>query len=481
MRIQFDRGTLLCHGQAQPRALLRRAGARFDTQAGLFRLPAYRYARLRDLLDQETIAVDDQALRRPLERRPFAIRAAPPLRPYQEGALLAWRATGGRGVVVLPTGSGKTRVALAAMEGVDWPILCIAPTRALVRQWQRTLLAARPGPVGILGDGERSLEPLADVTVATFESARRHMARIGNRFALLIVDEVHHFGGSPRDEALEMAVAPARLGLTATPTRDPARLERLQDLVGPEVFHTRADALAGSYLAHLKTVVVRLPLTAGERRVWERERAPFTAFWRTLAAERDDADFRQLVRAAQNDAAARDALSSWRRARRLLHLTSAKLDAIDLLLRLHAGRGRQRVLVFTGDNDSAYQVARRFLIPPVTCHTGAAEREEVLRRFRSGEYRALVSARVLNEGLDVPEAEVGIVVAGSHGGREHAQRLGRLLRPGPGKIATCYELVTLGTPEHWQAERRRGALDGAFKSALHVHWNERRPALPRGE
>jgi superfamily II DNA or RNA helicase len=77
-----------------------------------------------------------------------------------------------------------------------------------------------PHAIGCLGDGERDLAP---ITVATFEGAYRNMERLGNRFDLLIVDEVHHFGTGLRDEALEMAIADARLGLTATPRSDRRR------------------------------------------------------------------------------------------------------------------------------------------------------------------------------------------------------------------------------------------------------------------
>jgi superfamily II DNA or RNA helicase len=65
---------------------------------------------------------------------------------------------------------------------------------------------------------------------------------------------------------------------------------------------------------------------------------------------------------------------------------------------------------------------------------------------------------VLNEGLDVPDAEVGIIVAGSKGEREHVQRVGRVLRPRPGKRALVYELVVRATAEVEQARKRRSAL-----------------------
>jgi superfamily II DNA or RNA helicase len=126
-----------------------------------------------------------------------------------------------------------------------------------------------------------------------------------------------------------------------------------------------------------------------------------------------------------------------------------------MLLARHRG---QRTLVFVADNDTAYRIARAELVMPLTCDIGRREREDVLARFRAGQLRALVSAQVLNEGLDVPDADVGIVVGGRHGEREHIQRVGRLLRPGVGKRATVYELVVPQSGEARAAERRWGRL-----------------------
>jgi superfamily II DNA or RNA helicase len=120
--------------------------------------------------------------------------------------------------------------------------------------------------------------------------------------------------------------------------------------------------------------------------------------------------------------------------------------------------GAARVLIFTADNASAYTIAREHLIMPLTCDIDRQERDQVLDAFRQGQLRALVSSRVLNEGLDVPDADVAVIVGGALGEREHVQRIGRLLRPTPGKRALVYELVTRQTLEVSQAWRRRQGL-----------------------
>ncbi len=82
--------------------------------------------------------------------------------------------------------------------------LCLVPTRILIEQWQKEIKKFYSGKIGIYGDGQKELAP---ITISTFESAYRNMNQIGNRFDLLIIDEVHHFGNGIRDELLEMSTA----------------------------------------------------------------------------------------------------------------------------------------------------------------------------------------------------------------------------------------------------------------------------------
>ena len=129
---------------------------------------------------------------------------------------------------------------------------------------------------------------------------------------------------------------------------------------------------------------------------------------------------------AWRSAPGRAAVEAWRGAHRLLALTDAKSEAIGTLLARHRD---SRTLVFTATKEAAYRVAREHLVMPITADVRSAERDAALAAFRAGRIRALVSARVLNEGFDVPDADVGIVAGGTLGEREHVQRIGRLLRP----------------------------------------------------
>ncbi len=120
------------------------------------------------------------------------------------------------------------------------------------------------------------------------------------------------------------------------------------------------------------------------------------------------------------------------------------------------GRHRaDRALLFTQDNATCYAVSRRFLIPAITHQTKIRERSEILERFGEGSYGAVVTSKVLNEGVDIPAANVAIVISGSGSVREHVQRLGRILRKRDGKRALLYELYTADTSEAFTSERRR--------------------------
>ncbi len=447
MRLVFDRGTLALLDPEPGFSGAELPGAVLDPRVGLWRAPGCRYQALRRALRSATVPFGDAVARRLGERRRFE---PPELRPYQAGALTAWRLARGRGIVAIPTGGGKTRVAVAAIAATGLPAICLVPTRVLMHQWVETLTAFCPaGTIGCLGDGRREIRR---VTVATFESAWRRMDQIGDRFGLLVVDEAHHFGAGLKDEALEMSVAPFRLGLTATPPEG-AQLERLEGLVGPIVFRRSVDDLVGRYLAEYERITLHLELTGPERLDYEREMHAFREVHRAFFRVCPQASWQDFAKAAGGSRAGRAALASLRRARRLLAYPAAKASAVDALLRQHRDA---RVLLFTAGNEDAYRIARAQLIMPITCDIGRKERADALDRFRRGELRALVSSRVLNEGVDVPDAGVAIVVGASHGVREHIQRIGRVLRPAPGKRALVYELVMRGTTEVRQA-RRRGA------------------------
>lgn len=425
MRIRFDRGTLVLEalaGGPEPASL---DGATWDPEAHAWRYPADRH---RDLI----VRLADTGVRQADEVRTAELPPGwilPPLRWYQQAALDAWRAAHHRGTVVLPTGAGKTLVALAAMARLGVATLVLVPTRVLLDQWHASIAAAWPHPIGRLGDGTYRVE---DVTIATYASAVAWAPRIGDRFGLVVIDEAHHVGAWCPRELLEMLVAPARLGLTATPPDNP----RLAQHVGEVVIALGVDDLVGDGIAAYEQTEIPITLSATERARYDAHRRVFAASYARYR-QRGDGGWRAYAQDAARSTRGREALAAWRTSREVLAYPEHKRAKLRELLARHAD---DRTLVFTGDNATTYAIARELLVPPITHEIKRVERTSVLERFRCGELRVLVSAQVLDEGVDVPDAEVAIIVGGTASARRHVQRIGRVLRPRPGKVAKIYEL-----------------------------------------
>ncbi|EMA43278.1 DEAD/DEAH box helicase family protein [Halococcus saccharolyticus] len=418
-----------------------------DPRSKTARAPAVRYAALREALDECGVTFDDRVLADPS----IDVRSAYELREYQQEALDAWRANDDRGCLELPTGSGKTVIGLAAIEALDTAALVVVPTIDLLEQWRRECETEFDVEVGQLGGGEQRVEAL---TIATYDSAYLRADDIGDRFGLVIFDEVHHLGGEGYREIARLLAVPARLGLTATFERPDGAHEIVEDLCGPLVYRIAPDDLAGEHLAAYDIKRLAVELTDEERAAYDDHRETFTNYLATSNLDmRSGSDYRKLVMRSGNDPQAREALLANQRAREVMMNADAKVATLADLLDHHR---EDRVIVFTAHNDLVYRLSERFLLPAITHQTGAAERREILAKFREGTYSRVVAANVLDEGVDVPAANVAVVLSGSGSTREFTQRLGRILRPTEdGGRALLYEVVTEETAEERVAERRR--------------------------
>jgi len=446
--LTFDRGTLLLHPPPKGKAWI--AYATWDDRVERFRIPASDYVALVGALRSEGVHFEDQAggfLELPLVSG-FAMEPY----PHQREALAAWQRANHRGVVVLPTASGKTYLAQLAMEAVRRPTLVVVPTLDLMHQWYAQLLAAFPGVgVGLLGGGSRDDTP---VLVATYDSAAIHAETLGNRYGLLVFDECHHLPADFHRVVAEFSLAPFRLGLTATPERADGRHTDLDALVGPTVYRRRPEDLAGGALARHEAVQIRVRLSPDEQNRHDECIALRNTFLRQSGIALGGSDgWRRFVQASARSAAGRRAMLAHREAKTLALGTESKLRVLASLLERH---WPAQTLIFTHDNAAVHRISRAFLIPAITHQTAVKERHAILAAFREGRYRTLVASQVLNEGVDVPEASVAIILSGTASEREYVQRLGRILRRGKGadKLAFLYELVAEGTVEEGTAARR---------------------------
>ncbi|HEY9878520.1 MAG TPA: DEAD/DEAH box helicase family protein [Leptolyngbyaceae cyanobacterium] len=446
--LSFDRGTLLLHPPPRGRAWI--DFATWDDRIEKFRIPAHQYRALVETLRAEGIAFEDKVKAfEPLDLNPKMV-----MEPYshQKEALQAWKAAGWRGVVVLPTAAGKTYLAQMAMQATPRSALITVPTLDLMHQWYAHLEAAFPDvPVGLLGGGSRDSTP---ILVATYDSAAIHAETLGNRYALLICDECHHLPSDFNRVIAEYAIAPYRLGLTATPDRTDGRHADLDTLLGPVVYHKTAEDLSGKALAPYQIVQIKVQLSDQERDRYDtliQRRNRFLQESNIWLGSTEG--WQRFVRASAQSQAGRRAMLAHREAKTIALGTEGKMRVLaDLLAEHHP----ERILVFTNDNATVYRISQDFLIPAITHQTPVKERHEILQKFRSGDYPTLVVSHVLNEGVDVPEARVAILLSGSGSTREYIQRLGRVLRKGQGdKLALLYEVVAEETTEENISLRRR--------------------------
>ncbi len=407
---------------------------------------------------------------------------------WQRSALAAWVANGYRGVVEAVTGAGKTRVGLCAVAeqvASGGKSVVVVPTRNLLQQWIREARAVFPeAPIGCLGDGYRDDLRRCEVLVGTVNSVRARDLRLGDNAGLLVADECHRLGSEINRVALGAGFG-RRLGLSATHARmDGAHRSVIEPYFGGVVYRFGyADAIAQGVVARFKVALVAVAFEEEERLHYEylsdkvrRARArllegfgippePFGEFMKAVNRLRLDGTRLQAIAAGRY-------LSAFNRRRELLAETNAKLEGLCKLE--GAVGGARRVIVFTQTVRAAELAAAELVdlgIDAQALHSrlGTVERREVLERFARGHLHTIVAPQVLDEGLDVPDADLGIIVATSRQRRQMIQRMGRVLRPKEdGRPARFAVLYVEGTSEDPALGAHETFLDEIVDTAASV-------------
>ncbi|MDZ8094844.1 MAG: DEAD/DEAH box helicase family protein [Nostoc sp. DedQUE05] len=448
--LNFDRGTLILH--PPPRGKGWMDYATWDDRVEKFRIPAIRYRSLVEALQAEDVNFIDEA------KQFYPVDLVPTLEmePYshQTEALAAWKLAGRQGVVVLPTAAGKTYLAQMAMQSTPRTTLIVVPTLDLMHQWYAHLVAAFPdAEVGLLGGGSRDRTA---ILVATYDSAAIHAETLGNQYALIVFDECHHLPTDFNRVIAEYAIAPYRLGLSATPERTDGKHADLNILIGQEVYRKRAEDLAGKALAEHEIVQIKVKLSQLERERYNQLIQTRNDFLKQSKISLGSLQgWQMFVQMSARSQSGRRAMLAHREAKDIALGTDGKLR---ILINLLAEHYPSRILIFTADNATVYRISQELLIPAITHQTPVKERHEILTKFREGKYNTLVASHVLNEGVDVPAATVAIILSGTGSAREYTQRLGRVLRKGniENKQAILYEVVAEDTSEEGTSARRRG-------------------------
>ena len=352
------------------------------------------------------------------------------LRHYQEQAARAFHAAGsdrgGSGVIVLPCGAGKTIVGLGCMNAVQASTLVLTTGATASRQWREELLdksTLREDQIGEYNGAVKDIRPVTLTTynILTWRSTRDsefvHLGLFDQRnWGLIIYDEVHLLP-APVFQVTATLQARRRLGLTATLVREDGREDDVFALIGPKKADVPWKVLeAEGWIARAVCTEVRLPLP-------DSLRMPY-------------------------------AVSDSRRKFRVASENPAKTAVVERILALHSD---EPTLVIGMYVDQVKEIAGRLGVPSLTGSTAQRQRDRLFDGFRAGRIRVLAVSKVANFAVDLPDAAVAIQISGTFGSRqEEAQRLGRILRPKPGRNqAHFYTLVSRDTVEQQYALRRQ--------------------------
>ena len=429
--------------------------ATVDPRTNLLRAPALHYSNIICYLEESGIDYNDSVM--DLIPSPLFVTTDVSLREYQKRALEKWVKAGMKGCVVLPTGSGKTIIGIKAIEKANSATLIVVPTLDLMGQWTEILSKHFPNTkIGNLGGGTDDIQA---ITVATYDSAYLRAASIGNKFSLIVFDEVHHLAAPGYRSIAEQMAAPYRLGLTATIEREDNLHKDFPKLVGGVVFQVNPSELAeNKHLAHYEIERRQVKMTSQEKQEYDRSYGIYQVYLNKSGIRLNHTGaFQRLIMMSAKNKAARQALLARNRALELALNSKSKMEELRKILIENRGI---KAIIFTQHNSLVHEISNRFFVPLITHKTSKEERQFTLMGFKEGRFSAIVTSKVLDEGVDVPEAELGIIVSGTGSGREFIQRLGRLLRPKRDitKKARLIELISSDTHETITSARRKKAL-----------------------
>ena len=338
IEIHFDHGTLVLTGTAPVLDEL----VTLDGRTGRYRAPAQRYRDVVLALRGAGVSYEDRARK----FAPLGVSGEVAIDPYphQAEALAAWQKAGSRGIVELPTGAGKTILAVLAIARTDRPTLIVVPTIDLLNQWATVLETHLGQTVGMLGGGESDRQP---ITVTTYDSAAFQTEFHGDRFGLLICDECHHLPAPAYRFIASGSIAPYRLGLTATLARTDGGEKTCEALLGDLCYSLPIDALEGEYLAPYDIERVDVELTEEEHARYESERALYIAFYRKSGASFSRRDgWAQFIMRESRSKEGRRALAAYREQRRIAFSSKGKLDALWQIIVRH----REERILSIGNN-----------------------------------------------------------------------------------------------------------------------------------
>jgi len=374
------------------------------------------------------------------------------LRPYQQEAVARFL-TARKGIVVMPTGSGKTAVAIKAMSHIGAKTAVLVPTIVLMNQWVEKLREAGVRATRFYGAEKR----LGRVTVFVFNSAVRHLNAL-KPFSFLVVDEVHHLASKTLRSLLEVAERkPYALGLTSCIQRGDYEDWRIRRVM-PVIYRMRIrEARKNGFVSPLQVIEAPVRMTPYEAQKYD----AYTSTIRNAIAYFKSIGVNTIADIAKlNHPMARACLSALARRKGLLSNIAAKKKRVWQIIEIHRG---EKVLLFSESIQSLEAIRRYLTTKGVPCGIYHSEmplqkRRRALKQWKQGRFNALLSARCLEEGTDVPSCRIGVIIGSGTSKRQFIQRIGRMMRPHGGRPGKIYVVYAAGTIEAGFSGRIRHLL-----------------------
>ena len=353
---------------------------------------------------------------------------------FQIDALNQWFKAGNRGTIVIPTGGGKTFIALKALAKLKVSTIILVTTEELMDQWYNRILrylGYRPGRLS------GKYDELKDVTIITYNTAVKRIDEIRNKFDFVIADECHHVPAETFKEVLFKISSPYRMALSATPTRTDGN-EHLIFLACGEIVYkiTYRDLIKYGLVVPIRHFKIYVELNENERS--EYERAKNILQMKSIAGK-----------------------------------AKMKIDIVKKIVEFEYKLG-SKILVFTQYIQQAEDIYREIKnsIKEVSILTSETkDRDTVFKLFEKGLIKILVTTTVLDEGIDVPDADVAIIVSGTGSPRQMIQRIGRVCRATEGKKeARVYEIITRNTIEEALSKNRHPSGEIFEIECRDIYW-----------
>ena len=308
-------------------------------------------------------------------------------------------------VLANPAGSGKTVTAIGLMAKVDSPTLILVPQRNLVGQWKREILDKTTLTEDQIGEYHGDTKEMNDITIATYHMAGEKTDIFRDEWGLIIFDEVHHIPSKLFRKTASLQ-STRRIGLSASPVREDSKERDIFALIGQEIGSDWARFFAEGHVVK-PDVEIQLVEWASDHYRHKYEEA---------------SGIKKAIIASKNP---------------------AKKDNFEEILEKHED---EKTIIFCDWLDQGEDLSQEYDLPFISGETDFEDREEYFEKFRNDELKTIIVSRIGDEGLDLPDAEIGIVMSGQGGSRRQAtQRAGRVMRPfGDAQV---YMIATKGSNE----------------------------------